>query len=165
MHGNYSLFDLLAANMLQKIHTFIPMETLIPILIAIVVFAFQAYANFQKEQEKARKRNPGQPPLPPLPEENAERTVAKPRADVQWRVPEPPHTQRHSPPIREAFESYSGFMDVDEVKRVKKNRKPQLSSLRVEVDEGTDTSPSKDGVTFDLRDAVIKSAILERPYP
>lgn len=140
------------------------METFIPILIAIVVFAFQAYANFQKEQEKARKRNLGQPPVPPLPEENAERTLVKPETDVHRRVVAPP--QRRAQPIREAYESYSGFMDADKVTRTKKAvRNPTLSSLRIDVDEGADSAYVRDEMTFDLRDAVIKSAILERPYP
>ncbi|PPL01220.1 hypothetical protein [Parapedobacter indicus] len=140
------------------------METFIPILIAIVVFAFQAYANFQKEQEKARKRNLGQPPVPPLPEENAERTLVKPETDVHRRVVAPP--QRQAQPIREAYESYSGFMDADNVTRTKKAvRNPTLSSLRIDVDEGADSAYVRDEMTFDLRDAVIKSAILERPYP
>jgi len=139
------------------------METFIPILIAIVVFAFQAYSNFQKEQEKARKRNLGQPPVPPLPEENAERTIIKPEADVQRRSAAPP--QRQAQPIRPAYESYSGFMDAEEVTRIKKVRKPTLSSLRVEVDEDMNAVSVKDEVAFDLRDAIIKSAILERPYP
>lgn len=139
------------------------METFIPILIAIVVFAFQAYANFQKEQEKARKRNLGQPPVPPLPEENAERTSANPGADVQRRTVKPPQSQ--SQPVRKAYESYSGFIDADKMTRAKKVRKPTLSSLRVEVDEQVDSASAGDAVTFDLRDAIIKSAILERPYP
>ena len=134
------------------------METFIPILIAIVVFAFQAYSNFQKEQEKARKRNLGQPPIPPLPEENAERDLINPETE-QWEAAVP--TQRQSTPIREAYRNYSGFMDVDKRTRTKQVQKPALSSLRVEVDEDTD---SAHGAGFDLRDAVIKSAILERPY-
>lgn len=149
--------------MLQKIHTFIPMETLIPIVIAIAVFAFQAYANFQKEQEKARKRNLGQPPVPPLPEENADRPAVKPAIDVQGR--EAARPQRKPEPLREAYEGYSGFMEVDEVKRIRKARKQPLSSLRLEVEEGMDPAFEREGKSFDLRDAVIKSVILERPYP
>lgn len=139
------------------------METFIPILIAIVVFAFQAYSNYQKEQEKARKRNLGQPPVPPLPEENADRPGAKTTADTERREVTLPEI-RQSQPMRKAYETYSGFMEVDEVKRARKVRKPQLSSLRVEVEEGIGTASQREGTTFDLRDAVIKSAILERPY-
>ncbi len=140
------------------------METFIPILIAIVVFAFQAYSNFQKEQEKARKRNVGQPRVPPpLPEENAERTIINPEADAKRRAVVLP--QRQAQPIRKAYESFSGFIDTEEVTREKKVRKPALSSLRVEVDADMDAASVKAEVAFDLRDAVIKSAILERPYP
>lgn len=139
------------------------METFIPILIAIVVFAFQAYANFRKEQDKARKRNLGKPSIPPLPEENAERPLPKPEADSPGRMTPP--AQRLPQPIQEAYESFSGFMEADKVTGTKKEvRNPTLSSLRVEVDEDVDTPPRRDGEAFDLRDAVIKSAILERPY-
>ncbi len=149
--------------MLQEIHIFIPMEGIIPILIAIVVFAFQAYANFQKEKEKARKRNLGQPPVPPLPEENAEWVEARPDIPLKPQARQPSHTSQS--PIPERFERYSGVMDRGEVRHPRKNPK-QLASLRVEVDESDeDNLTTKSGKAFDLRDAVIKSVILERPYP
>ncbi|SEK35092.1 hypothetical protein [Parapedobacter koreensis] len=128
------------------------METLIPILIAIVVFAFQAYANFQKEQEKARKRNFGQPPLP---EENAKRPVDV--SPKEMTVEQRPST-RHP-----AFENYSGAIDADEVKRVRKARQ-QRTVQRLEVMEDTAAGAFGNERDFDLRDAIIKSAILERPY-
>ncbi len=126
------------------------METLIPIVIAIVVFAFQAYANYQKEQDKARKRNPAQPPLP---EDNAEHIKPGP---VPAAAPVP------SPTVNPQFGHYSGV--VDAVEPTRSSRQRTLVPHRLEVDTGADVQPAFDAEEFDLRDAVIKSIILERPY-
>lgn len=126
------------------------METFIPIIIAIVVFAFQAYANYQKEQAKARQRNPAQPPLP---EDNAERI--KP-------VPVPAAAPVPSPTVNPQFGHYSGV--VDAVEPTRSSRQGTLVPQRLEVDAGADVQPAFDAEEFDLRDAVIKSIILERPY-
>lgn len=137
------------------------METLIPIVVALAAFAFQAYSNFQKEQEKARKRNLGKPSAPPLPEDNAERNRRVPRAEA------PRHPARSLPePIptyHQEYEGYSGFLDTDEVTRAKTLRRSTASPLRVEIEERVDPE-SGYHAAFDLRDAVIKSVILERPY-
>lgn len=126
------------------------METFIPILIAIVVFAFQAYANYQKEQEKARKRIPGRPPLP---EDNAKHINP---------APTPTPSSATSPAVKPEFEYYSGVVDPTESTRSKHPR--PLIPQRLVVDKETDVQPALDAVEFDLRDAVIKSIILERPY-
>src|SRR5690606_40531428 len=93
------------------------METFIPILIAIVVFAFQAYANYQKEQDKARKRNPAQPPLP---EDNAKHLedIARHAKPVPAGAPSPAST----PAVRPEFEHYSGVMDRTESTRHERKR-------------------------------------------
>ncbi|MBK1438664.1 hypothetical protein JHJ32_01565 [Parapedobacter sp. ISTM3] len=137
------------------------METLIPIIIAIAVFAFQAYANFQKEQEKARKRNFGQPPLPPLPEENAQRPTEAYPKEIGREQPLPAGARQPAP--RPAFDRFSGVMDVEEVRRVRKARQQQKQQ-RLEVVEDTSAGAISSHTDFDLRDAVIKAAILERPY-
>lgn len=126
------------------------METLIPILIAIVVFAFQAYANYQKEQEKARKRNPGQPPLP---EDNAKHINP---------VPASTPSSATTPAVKPDFEYYSGVVDSMESTRSKHPR--SLIPQRLVVDREADVQPALGAEEFDLRDAVIKSIILERPY-
>lgn len=126
------------------------METFIPILIAIVVFAFQAYANYQKEQEKARKRNLGQPPLP---EDNA-RPIRP--------IPVPAPSTAHSPAVRPEFEHYSGVVDSAEHARGAHQR--PLIPQRLMVEKEPDMQPALDVERFNLRDAVIKSIILERPY-
>lgn len=165
-----------------------PMETIIPILIAITVFALQAYANYQKEQEKARKRNLGRPPLP---EDNADHLphgpghrsrVPDPRSPTPGHrsptpghrspIPDPrPPTPGHRPPtpdprpqVKPAFEDYSGVVDARKIRRIRQARDGRQTPQRLEVEEGTAPLAKWDEPVFDLRDAVIKSAILERPY-
>jgi len=128
------------------------METFIPILIAIVVFAFQAYANYQKEQEKARKRNPGQPPLP---EDNAK--YINP-------VPAPVPPQGPLPTVKPEFENYSGVLDTDGSTHTRGTRGRPLIPQRLVLNDEADVQPVVDVEEFDLRDAIIKSVILERPY-
>ena len=136
------------------------METIIPIVIALVVFAFQAYANFQKEQEKAKKRDLGQaPPLPPLPEDNARRPVPAPVRRAE--IPEPDRRQVETT-HRPLFDAYTGV--VEEVKHVRKANRRPLSGQRLAVNEEVSSQALLDVPEFDLRDAIIKSAILERPY-
>lgn len=148
-----------------------PVEPIITILIAIVVFALQAYSNFRKEQEKARKRNLGTPP-PPLPEENAQRPQAAGskippgRRAGRDRQPAAPDLRPSAPEERvPAFDEYSGVIDVEEVRNARNARGRRQTHRRVSIEEEPAAPPqgSEESV-FDLRDAVIKSAILERPY-
>ena len=163
------------------------MEQIIPIIIAAIVFGFQAYNNYQKEQEKARKRNPGQPrqpageELPPqerpaAPFDWLEELLGEPRPQ-QVPVPAPQRPAEASPVIREEetsrndirspFQSYSGTVSEEEFHRKKRerqqSRKPQKSEPALSV-QLLDEEVTGNNREFDLRDAVIKAAILERPY-
>ncbi|MGV3764027.1 hypothetical protein [Parapedobacter sp.] len=130
------------------------METFITIVIAIAIFGFQAYANYQKEQDKARKRNPAQPPLP---EDNAKYIQHGPAGDST-----PAAAPVTSSAATSEFERYSGMMDSSEFTR-DEHQRPSIPQ-RLVVDTDTDTQPVLLAEEFDLRDAVIKSIILERPY-
>lgn len=128
------------------------MEPIITILIAVVVFAFQVYSNFKKEQEKARNRKQqGPPPLPPLPEENAQRPIPVGEANERQHVPA-------------EFEDYSGTVDVEKMKRLRNVRKSRAIPHLEVIEEDPVLAASDQEVEFDLRKAVIQSAILERPY-
>jgi hypothetical protein len=140
------------------------METIIPILIAIVIFAFQAYSNYQKEQEKARKRNLGQPPLP---EDNADRPMGEywdePVVETIPTERYPPVTSPQPSSVQRRFEKYSGVMDTGEATRINQTRQRPVIPRRLAVNEEAQAQTS-DVTKFDLRDAIIKSVILERPY-
>lgn len=153
------------------------MDTLIPILVALVAFGFQAYANFQKEQDKARKRNPSQRQAA-NPERHGGRDVGRmrgkpssrtPRGTMEYGddVPATPPRVVPAPPVEDtpatsqAFEAYTGR--VDEIRRQRRKRDRQTPE-QVEITHTDDSTPERSASDFDLRDAVIKSAILERPY-
>lgn len=133
------------------------METFIPILIAIVVFAAQAYTNYQKEQAKARKRNPAQPPLP---EDNAEHL--KDLARHPQPIPAPVPSPMPAPAVKSKFDYYSGVVNPDDATRGPHRRSAIPQQLA--VDAAAHPQPAFDAGGFDLRDAVIKSIILDRPY-
>lgn len=164
------------------------MEQIIPILIAVLVFAFQAYSNYQKEQEKARKRKYGQPiPDDTIPVEGPgeikmDRPVRPSRTTAESRpaTRQPEYTPFEVP--ASPYHQYQGMLEPEEVKRARQNRTSASGQTRgssrsvtnkhsdlikkVELtDLDTDhTGPSKFlQQRIDLREAVIHSIILERP--
>lgn len=159
------------------------MEILLPFLFAAVVFGFTVYSNFQKEQEKARKRNLEQRPRPD--ETVVERGASEsqrfpPKKTVLGRtlsedkdshtVREPTHTRRSPVERRSKTETkqldpylaYTGKLEeVGSVKRRKSDRNVPLVQI---LDENTTEINETAYSHFDLRTAVIQSAILNRPY-
>ena len=150
------------------------METIVPIIIAIVFFAFQAYANYQKEQEKAKKRNPGQPRTPDESDEypfDEYPSMEEPSIPDYWEKPAPQHvpqpnvqapTRQQHAPVQQVFDEYSGVVDEEKIRSARRQRQVIPKRL-VAVEEEGGLSVAGDQ-EFDLRDAVIKSTILERPY-
>jgi len=146
------------------------MEHIIPILIAVVVFAFQAYANYQKEQEKARKRKYGQPiPDDTIPVEVLEERTARPvrkTAESRQRPGQPEYSPFEMPD--NPYQQYVGTIDQHKVKRARHSERVLSADLAKKV-ELTDLDRDHGGQTntwhheFDLREAVINSIILERP--
>ena len=150
------------------------METIVPIIIAIAIFAFQAYSNYQKEQEKAKKRNPGQPRAP---EESSEYpfdeypSMEEPSIPDYWEKPAPqlgPQRNVQTPirqqpaPTKQVFDEYSGVVDEEKIRSTRRQRQVIPKRLVAPEEEGEPSLVSDQ--EFDLRDAVIKSTILERPY-
>lgn len=132
------------------------METILPLIIAALFFAFQIYSNFKKEQEKARKRDPSQRPIgeqPPVYEERKD--WARQLQQKEVIISETPKVSK--------YDEFSGVMEeVEEVSRAKVHRPHKQSSRPFEpYVQAVEENPYSD---FDLRDAVIKAAILERPY-
>ncbi|GAA4788186.1 hypothetical protein GCM10023231_15460 [Olivibacter ginsenosidimutans] len=122
------------------------METVLPFIIAALVFGFQVYSNFKKEQEKAKKRVQ----TPPKHKSIAKGPVSSP-------------TQ----PVKEKHPVYVQTIDVkDEAEEVKRARKIHQAHAHAfkRLDPFMLDEQQEENADFDLRDAVIKSIILERPY-
>lgn len=146
------------------------MENLIYILAPIAYFIFQAYQNFQKEQEKARKRNLGVPPqreitsdeeveIKPIIIKETEAVELKP--DYKLTKKEERIKQRREELVYEkANPTFSNDYYNPEIVSERRNankikEKKPLQSVNISYEEDYD---------FDLRDAIIKEAILNRPY-
>ncbi|HWV75088.1 MAG TPA: hypothetical protein VN040_25390 [Pseudosphingobacterium sp.] len=132
------------------------METILPLIIAALFFGFQIYSNFKKEQEKARKRDPSQRPVgeqPPAYEERKE--WARQLQQKEVLVNETPNVSK--------YDEFTGVVEeVEEVRRAKEVHRSYKQSRPFEpYVQAVEENPYRD---FDLRDAVIKAAILERPY-
>jgi hypothetical protein len=134
-----------------------PMETILPLIIAALFFGFQIYSNFKKEQEKARKRDPSQRPTGEQP------TVYEERKDWARQLQQKEVIVSETPKVSK-YDEFTGVVEgVEEVRRAKEvHRSYKQSSRPFEpYVQAVEENPYSD---FDLRDAVIKAAILERPY-
>lgn len=143
------------------------MEQFIPFIIAALVFGYQIYANFQKEQEKARKRNPkqpvpgdqrrpAQPQSRPITEKQATKTQHHPAAEIPANRAE----------LSGNYESYSGMLSEEEYHRQRRKNKAQAvqDKRKESFLKEVNIEEERNETGFDLRDAIIKAAILERPY-
>lgn len=148
------------------------MENLIYILAPIAYFLFQGYQNYLKEQEKARKRNLGVPPAKEITSD--EEVISEPliiketeavelKPDYKLTKHEERVKQRREEVVYEKANSsvandYYNPEVLSErrlsIKNKERDKKPSLS-VNLSYEEDYD---------FDLRDAIIKEAILNRPY-
>lgn len=125
------------------------MENFLPALLIVGGVIYKIYSEFRKEQEKARRRVPSIP--------------------VPKHIPTPPQTVKTSPariPVPPKVPTTSTFKSEnlpEEVKKAQQQRKEKkLPKIEIETPKLEILAESK--VAFDLRQAVIQSVILERPY-
>lgn len=167
------------------------MDALIPILFAIAYFIFQAYTGYQEEQKKAARRNIGKPnPEVYKPEPAA----TKPSYDQpSYEKPvfespyiEKPYVQTYQEPVYESayreekyvpterpvnlLEEYRRLASADEdvlIRRSREARKAKRSGIkRLETERLEIESAEREAnrFHFDMRQAVIMKAILDRPH-
>ena len=124
------------------------MENFIIILVFIGALIYNLYRNFQKEMEKSKSRRPNVRP----------QTI--PVEPVQKPIKEVKNKEIKKQNIEESYrpELPAEVLAAQEIRRQNKIEKP------IPVIRPQDTKSEKSVVDFDLRQAVIQSAILERPY-
>lgn len=141
------------------------MENIIPILIMIALFVIRTVNNYKKEQEKAMKRQMGKPIVPPS---RPQTSMPSPQAGI------PSHP---SPVLQEAtvsdspsspYAQYQGIIDTNtgEAGALEKRRNQtgiQKQASAVQTPEPNNTLEHIQE-NFDLEQAVIFSAILNRPH-
>lgn len=123
------------------------METVLPFIIAAIVFGFQIYSKFKKEQKKAKERA----------QQHAITSVNV--AESQIRQTTVASNNNYS----DNAEAIYFKDDVDEVKRARIIHQPHAHGFK-RLDPFIIDEQTEENQRFDLRDAVIKSIILDRPY-
>ncbi|MFD1769686.1 hypothetical protein [Sphingobacterium suaedae] len=126
------------------------MENFLPALLIIGGVIYKIYSEFQKEQEKARRRQPHIPvPVPPPAPQT--KTVAAPLPPK----PAPPVIAKRK---EERVNDYPEEVQQIREKR-KAEKKTKTGSVQIQLEE-----TESNATVFDLRQAVIQSAILHRPH-
>lgn len=149
------------------------MENLIPVLIVIGGLIYKVYQNYQEEMEKARKR-----------QQQQGQNVPKTPSTEPAQTPVPTHNQRLGrpkpqklviTPKEERKKEFRQKVEAEkitkqkqlpaEVVRLRQQRSQRQETKRVELEDVEEiTTDSNVKAGFDLRQAVIQSVILERPY-
>ncbi|MGO1244002.1 MAG: hypothetical protein ACTJHT_02025 [Sphingobacterium sp.] len=121
------------------------MENFLPALLIIGGVIYKIYSEYKKDQEKARHRNPSRPikTTPPSPPKRIVPPTLKPTT-VQLPNVEEEITQKYT---KKRFQTESPKRKLQEI--------PKKVEPEISADEA---------YSFDLRQAVIQSAILDRPY-
>ncbi len=157
------------------------MEDLLPFVIGLAAFAYKIYSNFKSEQEKARKRDTSMPAepiddlyVPEKPAESRKKPVKEPAPFLLEEVVDParPFEPKYkhiykeakvAAPIKEKssteLSQYGLAVEIpaEEVLQSRKIYERHQHKLeRVNHDEELPYE-------FDMRDAIIKQAILNRP--
>lgn len=165
------------------------MENFIPFIIGIAFFVYKTWVNFQAEQNKAKKRNPSAP-VAPSPVKQKSNSVYPPSSrQVSTKTPEPflieetfdpnnpyepkykhlyqreksasktsveKRTKEDRPAQRISIEGYNPEQVSDEVKHNRTIHQKHNHNKKVQEEEASEYH-------FDMRDAIIKEAILNRP--
>ncbi|QBQ42306.1 hypothetical protein E2P86_14585 [Sphingobacterium psychroaquaticum] len=129
------------------------MENFLPALLIIGGVIYKIYSEYQKEQEKMRKRRPHIPTAEP---------VAVPIPPPTAKRPIPPTFQKEHPSMvsKKVEQPVKQRYDIpEEVNRVREQRQHRkIETVDLEHQQKNKVPE------FNLRDAVIQAAILERPY-
>ncbi|TDQ76655.1 hypothetical protein CLV99_3248 [Sphingobacterium yanglingense] len=133
---------------------FIRMENLLVVLIFVGSIVYKIYSNYKEEMEKSAKRGPQRPPIT---KSQAPGIPGKPYQQSSVPPPIPSTTART---VQQEFVTKGNIIqDIpEEVQRVKESRKKHGKG------EVEPTKETNEPIAFDLRQAVIQAAILERPY-
>lgn len=128
------------------------MESFLPALLIIAGVVYKIYTEYQKEQEKARQRRPHIPAPPAVP--------APVPATTQRKANPVPTVSKPIPPLPQTVAREAVPTEVEKLRIKKKEvqqRRKEIPTPKLEV-------IPEPVLNFDLRQAVIQSAILERPY-
>lgn len=153
-----------------------------PVIIAIAALIYRVYTNFVKEQEKARNRNPAERPgdMPPVSPPAKYEYHPEPDLIEETYSPERPYepVYKHikpEVPVREKYKEVKYQPMVPETVVVNKYKEDSAQEVKLgrsihaphkhgmRTEQQADELERSEYADFDMHDAVIKSAILNRP--
>ena len=165
------------------------MENFIFVLIGVLFFAYQTYANYKKEQEKAKKRRPSDP-RGAATSQKVEGKAQQPQQQVPLEIPRwlenildpqpeplpqqevprklPDYQEEYSELPADLYDEYQNLpetKEIEELKKaiaIKKTNQYEVKSLKPYTFKAEEKVEA-DIPEFDLREAIIMSAILTRP--
>ena len=125
------------------------MENFIIVLISIVFVIYNIYKNFKKEMEKSKSRQPNVRPKTAPTIDTSTWDNSKNTPEIKTKNIEPAYTPELPYEVRAAQE-----------RRRQSQIQNPLAAKQLKEEEETERNVYE----FDLRQAVIQSVILERPY-
>lgn len=147
-------------------------EELIPVIMALAFFIFQAYTGYKKEKEKAAKRQMGKPTVSPEPTHTDYTDSIEPTIPEYTNYQKEPYQVEAPPSLLDEYRKLGEYAEMEKLK-VKKREvlksqgygqsKPQ-QLVQLETEELDDLNLKDYEVDFDVREAVLAKAILDRPY-
>lgn len=131
------------------------MESILIVLAALGGFIYKIYTNYKEEMEKANKRKASMPSMPPP----VEQPVSQGRRQQYTPPPVPSMSYKQLSKNTDSKE-VNTFDFPEEVRKIREQKSQRLQTQLSPEVEKIKVNP----IEFDLRKAVILSAILERPY-
>ena len=124
------------------------MENFIVVLISVGFVIYNIYRNFQKEVEKSKSRRPN----------------VRPQTVPVETYNQPLEKVKHKEVKKQKIESVYVPELPAEVIAAQERRRQSKIEKHIALKRIQEVEQEKTGIEFDLRQAVIQSAILERPY-
>lgn len=159
------------------------MDKFIPLLIVIAIYFFKFYKNYKKEQEKSQKRRipqsksiPHSPQrqefgYPPVPSQYGDSKPKLPKLEkaVQEKTSKSKHklSKIDTPWYKSTTEAHSLKADkatLQQERTILSETLPKSNIKVVKLEEQSIFENDNDVMDFNLKEAVIQAAILERPY-
>lgn len=147
-------------------------EELIPVIMALVFFVIQAYTGYKKEKEKAAKRQLGKPTASPEPAYTDYSDSIEPTNTESTSYEKKPYQVDVPPSLLDEYREQGEYAEMEKLKAEKREvlksqgygqSKPQ-QLVQLETEELDDLNLEDYEVDFDVREAVLAKAILDRPY-
>lgn len=130
------------------------MENFLVVILFVGSIVYKIYTNYKKEMEKSAKRIPNQQarPIPPIPRE----------------IKIDPYKQNYKTEEVKKYNQTQTDYIPEEVARLKQQKmvkqKEEQKSNKLRIEKDTRKEENELAYNFDLREAIIQSTILERPY-